>query len=62
MLSPKDIHDLEQGMQEFKDYFIPTLKTFFEGLIENGFTREESFRLTEEYMLVFLSRAFTNNS
>jgi len=54
MFSPKEIHDLEQGMQELKEYFIPLLKSFFDGAMENGFTREESLELTKEYMVALM--------
>jgi hypothetical protein len=54
-LTEKEIHDMEQGAQIIKDHFIPALRTYFEGCMENGFTREEALELTKTYMTVSLS-------
>ena len=48
-MSPKDVNLLEQAAQDLREQVVPALKTFFEGMIENGFTREEAFTLTRDF-------------
>lgn len=53
-ITPEEIHKIEQGAQAIKDHFLPSLKTFFDGALEQDFTREEAFDLTKTYMKLIL--------
>jgi len=54
-MKPEEIYKIEQAAQLAKDYLVPVLKTFFDGCIENNFTRREALELTIEYMVQMLS-------
>ena len=49
-MSPKDIHEIEQGAQAIKDQLVPVLASFFEAVKKSGFTRDEAYQLTRDYM------------
>jgi len=56
-MNAKNIHKLEQAAQDLKVHLAPTLRTFFEGCLENGFTREESFTLTRDLFDIAVTTA-----
>ena len=55
ILDPKKIHEMEQSSQLLKEHFTPFLFSFFDGCVEQGFTRGEALQLTTVIMTIILS-------
>lgn len=61
-LTPEQIHDIEQSAAVMKEHLIPVFRTFYEGCIENKFTKEEALHLTNSFMLNLLDARKKKNS
>ena len=56
-LSPKEIHDLEQCASAIKEHYVLIIKEFFEGCLNNDFTREEALSLTKTFITTLMPKS-----
>lgn len=54
-LTPQDVHNISQASATIKEHLIPVFRSFFEGCIENKFTKVEALHLTTAFMLNMLN-------
>ena len=49
-MDSKEIHNLDESAAIIRDHFVPLLKSFYDQCIKEGFTTEQAFALTKEWM------------
>ena len=56
-MDPKEIHKIDEAMADMKGHFIPILWSFYNGCTNEGFDKEQAFRLTSTYMVCVLGKS-----
>ncbi len=57
MLTPKQIHDVEQGLAAMKEHLCPMLYGLFAGNVEAGFSNDQAMEMTIAILTLMWGRA-----
>jgi len=49
-MNDKEIHNMDEAMEDIIRHLVPKLKSFYDSCIKEGFTNEQSLELTKTFM------------
>lgn len=56
-MTPKEISQLEQAVQEMKEQFCPTVRVIYEGFIRSGFSEPQAIDLAKTRMICTIQKS-----
>ncbi len=49
-MNDKEIHDMDEAAEDITRHLIPVLKSFYDGCVKEGFSKEQALELTKTFM------------
>lgn len=53
-MNANEIHKMSQAAADLREHFVPSLWSYYDALVKQGFTEEQAFNLTKTYMKCIL--------